>query len=92
MPKLNRNALSAGQLRHARPGSCADGNGLMLPVRPSGSRSWVQRLMVQGCRPHRVPLSTGALAWLAPVEGSKTVAAQARDDLLEKRRPFCQHA
>ena len=46
MPKLNRNAFSAQQVRHAGPGSYVDGNGLMLRVRDSGSRSWVQRLMV----------------------------------------------
>ena len=46
MPKLNRNALSAQMVRHAGPGSYVDGNGLMLRVRDSGSRSWVQRLMV----------------------------------------------
>ena len=49
-------------------------------------------------RPHRVPLSTGTLAVdeplsefaLAHVEGSKAMAAYARDDLLEKRRPVMQ--
>ena len=50
MPKLNRNALSAQMVRHAGPGSYVDGNGLMLRVRDSGSRSWVQRLMVHGRR------------------------------------------
>ena len=39
MPKLNRNALSAQQVRHAGPGSYVDGNGLMLRVCDSGSRS-----------------------------------------------------
>ena len=50
MPKLNRNALSARMVRHAGPGSYVDGNGLMLRVRDSGSRSWVQRIMVHGRR------------------------------------------
>ena len=50
MPKLNRNALSAQMVRHAGPGSYVDGNGLMLRVRDSGSRSWVQRIMVHGRR------------------------------------------
>ena len=50
MPKLNRNALWARMVRHAGPGSYVDGNGLMLRVRDSGSRSWVQRIMVHGRR------------------------------------------
>ena len=50
MPKLNRNALWARMVRHAGPGSYVDGNGLMLRVRDTGSRSWVQRIMVHGRR------------------------------------------
>ena len=38
MPKLNRNAVSAQQMRHAGSGSYVDENGLMLRVRDSGSR------------------------------------------------------
>ena len=50
MPRLVRNALSARMVRCAAPGSYVDGNGLMLRVRASGARSWVQRLMVHGRR------------------------------------------
>lgn len=36
--------------RQARPGRHADGNGLFLFVRDSGTRSWVQRLVINGRR------------------------------------------
>ena len=50
MPKLNRNALSAQQVRHAGPGSYVDGNGLMLRVCDSGSRSWWSNRLVMTCQ------------------------------------------
>ena len=36
--------------RHAGPGRHADGHGLYLLVRPNGSRSWMQRLVIAGKR------------------------------------------
>jgi len=42
--------LSALQVKNAKPGRHADGNGLYLLVRPSGSRSWVLRAQVNGKR------------------------------------------
>ncbi len=41
--------LSAAFVRSAPPGRHADGNGLYLFVQPTGTRSWVQR-MVPLCR------------------------------------------
>ena len=43
-------ALSASFVRTAVPGRHADGNGLYLFVQPSGTRSWIQRLVVRGRR------------------------------------------
>ena len=74
MPKLNRNALSAQMVRHAGPGSYVDGNGLMLRVRDSGSRSWVQRLMVHG---RRIDIGLGN-AELVSLAGARRVAADNR--------------
>lgn len=37
-------------VRQAGPGRHSDGNGLQLFVRPSGARSWVQRLVIRGRR------------------------------------------
>ncbi len=74
MPKLNRNALSAQMVRHAGPGSYVDGNGLMLRVRDSGSRSWVQRLMVHG---RRIDIGLGN-AELVSLADARRVAADNR--------------
>src|SRR3546814_20087288 len=45
--------LTALQVRNAKPGRHADGRGLYLLVRPSGSRSWVLRTQVDGKRRDR---------------------------------------
>ena len=71
MPKLNRNALSAQTVRHAGPGSYVDGNGLMLRVRDSGSRSWVQRIMVHG---RRVDIGLGNAELVSLAEARRTAA------------------
>ena len=69
-------ALSAAFVRSAPPGRHADGNGLYLFVQPSGTRSWIQRLLVRG---RRRELGLGSLA-LVPL-------AEAREKALaEKRR------
>ena len=41
-----RNQLTDLAVRQARPGRHADGHGLYLFVRPNGTRSWVQRLVI----------------------------------------------
>ncbi len=46
-----RNALSTTFVRRVtRPGRYCDGHGLYLDVQPSGTRSWVQRLVIRGRR------------------------------------------
>ncbi|MGN6849201.1 MAG: tyrosine-type recombinase/integrase [Sphingomicrobium sp.] len=42
--------LTAIEVKHAKPGRHADGGGLYLVVRPSGSRAWVLRAQVDGRR------------------------------------------
>lgn len=42
--------LTALQVKKAKPGRHADGNGLYLFVKPSGARSWVLRVVVNGRR------------------------------------------
>ena len=42
--------LTAPQVKNAKPGRHADGRGLYLMVRESGSRSWVLRPQVNGKR------------------------------------------
>ena len=80
MPRIVRNQLSAPQVRHAPPGRYVDGNGLMLYVKPSGARSWVQRLTVHG---ERVDLGLGSAD---PASAEHVSLAQARKLALDNRR------
>ena len=73
--ELNRNALFAQMVRHAGPGSYVDGNGLMLRVRDSGSRSCVQRLMVHG---RRVDIGLGNAELVSLADARRTAVAEAR--------------
>ena len=67
-------ALSAAFVRSAPPGRHADGHGLYLFVQPTGTRSWVQRLVIRG---RRRELGLGA-ATLVPL-------AKAREQALANR-------
>ena len=83
------NALSAAFIRSAPPGRYADGNGLYLFVQPSGTRSWIQRLVVRG---RRRELGLGSLALVPLAEArekalaNRKLARQGGDPLAEKRR------
>lgn len=48
MPRKLHNALSALQVKNAKPGRHSDGGGLQLLVKQSGARSWVYRFMLDG--------------------------------------------
>lgn len=80
MPRIVRNQLSAPQVRHAAPGRYVDGNGLMLYVKRSGARSWVQRLTVHG---ERIDLGLGSAD---PDSAEYVSLAQARKVALDNRR------
>ncbi len=83
------NALSAAFLRSAPPGRHADGNGLYLFVQPSGTRSWIQRLVVRGRR-RELGLGSVALVSLAEARekalANRKLAREGGDPLAEKRR------
>ena len=83
------NALSAAFLRSAPPGRYADGNGLYLFVQPSGTRSWIQRLVVRGRR-RELGLGSVALVSLAEARekalANRKLAREGGDPLAEKRR------
>ena len=83
------NALSAAFLRSAPPGRYADGNGLYLFVQPSGTRSWIQRLVVRGRR-RELGLGSVALVPLAEARenarANRKLAREGGDPLAEKRR------
>ena len=82
-------ALSAAFIRSAPPGRHADGNGLYLFVQPSGTRSWIQRLVIRGRR-RELGLGSVALVLLAEARekaiANRKLARQGGDPLAEKRR------
>ena len=82
-------ALSAAFVRTAGPGRYCDGQGLYLFVQPSGTRSWVQRMVVRGRRQEQglgsallVPLAEAREKALA----NRKLAREGGDPLAEKRR------
>ena len=82
-------ALSPAFIRSAPPGRHADGNGLYLFVQPSGTRAWIQRLLIRGRR-RELGLGSVALVPLAEARqkalANRKLARQGGDPLAEKRR------
>ena len=82
-------ALSAAFVRSAPPGRHADGNGLYLFVQPTGTRSWVQRIVIRGRR-RELGLGAAALVPLAEARelalANRKLARSGGDPLSEKRR------
>ena len=82
-------ALSAAFIRSAPPGRHADGNGLFLYVKPEGTRSWIQRLVVRG---RRRELGLGAVGLVSLAEAREVALANRKlarsggDPLADKRR------
>lgn len=71
MPKLSKRSVDA----ISEPGFYGDGDGLYLSVKPSGSKSWILRTVVQGKR-RDIGLGSTSVVTLA----------EARDDAREKRK------
>ena len=82
-------ALSPAFIRSAPPGRHADGNGLYLFVQPSGTRSWIQRLLIRGRR-RELGLGSVALVPLSEAReralANRKLAREGGDPLAEKRR------
>ena len=82
-------ALTANFVRTAGPGRYCDGQGLYLFVQPSGTRSWVQRLVVRGRR-QELGLGSALLVPLAEARekalANRKLAREGGDPLAEKRR------
>ena len=75
-------ALSAAFIRSTPPGRHADGNGLFLYVKPEGTRSWIQRLVIRG---RRREMGLGSVALVSLAEARK-LARSGGDPLADKRR------
>ncbi len=82
-------ALAPAFVRAAPPGRHADGNGLYLYVQPTGTRSWIQRLVVRGRR-SELGLGSVHLVTLAEARekarANRKLAREGGDPLAEKRR------
>ena len=82
-------ALSAAFVPSAPPGRHADGNGLFLYVQPTGTRSWIQRLVVRGRR-RELGLGSVHLVTLAEAReqarANRKLARSGGDPLAERRR------
>ena len=81
--------LSAAFVRSAPPGRHCDGNGLYLYVQRTGTRSWIQRLVVRG-RKRELGLGSVALVSLAEAReqalANRKLARTGGDPMAEKRR------
>ncbi len=82
-------ALSAAFIRSAPPGRHCDGQGLYLVVQPTGTRSWVQRLVIRG-RKRELGLGSTALVSLAEAReralSNRKLAREGGDPLAENQR------
>ena len=83
------NALAAAFVRTAPGGRHADGNGLYLYVQRTGTRSWIQRLVIRG-RKHELGLGSVHLVSLAEAReqalANRKLARAGGDPLADKRR------
>ncbi len=83
------NALAATFIRAAPVGRHADGNGLYLYVQRTGTRSWIQRLVIRG-RKHELGLGSVHLVSLAEAReqalANRKLARAGGDPLADKRR------
>jgi integrase len=74
--------LSVRKIEHAKPGRYADGNGLYLLVKPSGTKSWVLRVQHNGRR-HDYGLGTAITGLIdvdLPLQKRRSLTlAQARE-------------
>ena len=81
--------LSPAFVRAAPPGRHADGNGLYLHVQTTGTRSWVQRLVIRG-RSRELGLGSVRLVPLAEARekarSNRKLAREGGDPLAEKQR------
>ncbi len=83
------NALAATFIRSAPVGRHSDGNGLYLYVQRTGTRSWIQRLVIRG-RKHELGLGSVQLVSLAEAReqalANRKLARAGGDPLADKRR------
>ncbi|MCX7289388.1 MAG: Arm DNA-binding domain-containing protein, partial [Rhodobacterales bacterium] len=80
MPRKLSKALTPLQVKNAKPGRHADGDGLYILVKETGARSWVFRYMLDGkARDLGLSRCPEAVELLQRSGGSELSLAQARD-------------
>ena len=90
MPQLTAAKVKAV----TEPGRYGDGAGLYLYIAPSGSKSWVQRIVVNG---RRRDIGLGGYPTVGLAEArtqaasNRVVVSEGRDPVAEKRRPAEAH-
>lgn len=81
-------ALTAAQVRNAKPGKHYDGNGLFLRVEDNGAKRWVQRIVIRG-RQREMGLGSAQLVTLAEAREialvNRKLARAGGDPLAAKR-------
>lgn len=77
-------ALTNLEIRNSKPGMHADGNGLYLAVKPSGSRSWVLRFQIKG---RRQEMGLGSLSVLTLAE-ARAEAARLKAEIANGVNPL----
>ncbi|MEN9717505.1 MAG: hypothetical protein RIQ99_383 [Pseudomonadota bacterium] len=76
--------LTALEIKNAKPGMHADGNGLYLCVKPSGTKSWVFRFQIAG---KRREMGLGSLQALEPVK-ARSEAARLKSEIATGHDPL----
>jgi integrase len=73
--------LSAISARNAKPGRHADGNGLYLLVKPTGAKSWVLRVQVDGFKeaPKMAPTAPGISTIIPILQRKVLTLSEARE-------------
>lgn len=89
-PTGQRKRLTAAQVQNAKgPGKFYDENGLFLRVTANGSKSWVQRVTLNG-RQREIGLGPASAVSLADARElareNKKVAAEGKNPMLERKR------
>ncbi len=89
MPRRRRypqNALTSAFVRRAKAGRHCDGNGLYLDVQQSGSRSWIQRIVIRG---RRREIGLGGFP-VVPLDDAREEALKNRRLVLAGRDPVAE--
>lgn len=89
-PQAERRLLTAARVKQAtEPGKYYDENGLYLRIKPTGAKTWVQKIVIDG-RQRELGLGSVALVSLAEARElartNRKAAREGRDPIAERKR------